>query len=69
VVVAGFSPGVEVAKQSLFRVCLSLLQAALSRPHIGIDQTVHGRHTETVCAKLKSSLLRLRFMPCGCTIV
>ena len=66
VVVAGFGLGVDVAKQLLFRLCLSVLQAALSQPRIGKHQTVHGRHAETLCARLKSASLRLMFMPCKC---
>jgi hypothetical protein len=64
---AGCGLGVEVAKRSLFHNGLRMLQAALSRPRIGKHQTVHGGHTETLRARLESSLSRLLFMPCECT--
>lgn len=50
VVGAGSDSGVEAAKHSLFRMCLSVLQGALFRARPGKHHTEQGKHYgNTVC--------------------
>lgn len=53
-VVAGSNSGVEAAKQSLLRMCLSVLQAAPSRARPGKHHTEEGKHNGNTVSEIEN---------------